>query len=108
MIYISIAEAPHRNRLLIFLAESDVAIGYVQATVGKAKADIAWLIGTQWQGTRYASEAATALTSWLVTCHVGDIGAHIHPKHIASQLVAKAAGLHNSGHIEDSEEVWLK
>ena len=93
---------------LIFVAESDLAIGYVQATVGKSKADIAWLVGSQWQGIGYASEAATTLTSWLVTSDVADISAHIHPKHIASQLVAKAAGLHNSGHIEDGEEVWLK
>jgi RimJ/RimL family protein N-acetyltransferase len=92
---------------IIYVAESDLAIGYVQATVGRSKADIAWLVGSQWQGIGYASEAATALTSWLFASDVADVSAHIHPEHIASQLVAKAAGLHNSGRIEDGEEVWI-
>lgn len=105
-------KSPERDELwltwLIFIAESNVAIGYVQATVGNSKADVAWLVGSQWQGSGYASEAAATLTSWLVTSDVADISSHIHPKHVASQSVAKAAGLHNSGHIEDGEEIWLK
>jgi RimJ/RimL family protein N-acetyltransferase len=91
----------------MFTVESNTAIGYVQATVGSSKANIAWLVGSEWQGIGYASEAAATLTSWLVENNVERISAHIHPNHIASQVVAKAAGLHKSGQIEDGEEVWL-
>ena len=39
------------------------AVGYVQATImdGGARAGIAWVIGLDWQGRGYASEAARAL-----------------------------------------------
>jgi RimJ/RimL family protein N-acetyltransferase len=92
---------------LMFTVGGDAAIGYVQATVGNSKADIAWLVGSKWQGTGYASEAAATLTSWLVASNVEAISAHIHPNHIASKGVASAAGLHNSGQMEDGEEIWL-
>lgn len=92
---------------LMFTVERGQPIGYVQATVEKFQADIAWLVGSDWQGVGFASEAAAALASWLVASKVNAISAHIHPNHIGSQKVAKAAGLYNSGQIEDGEEVWL-
>jgi RimJ/RimL family protein N-acetyltransferase len=92
---------------LLFTVESGEAIGYVQATVGRSQADIAWLVGSNWQGIGYASEAAATLTSWLVSNNLDMITAHIHPHHIGSQWVAKVAGLRNSGRIEDGEEVWV-
>jgi RimJ/RimL family protein N-acetyltransferase len=80
---------------LMFTIESGKAIGYVQATVGNSQADIAWLVGSEWQGIGYASEAAATLVSWLVANNVDVISAHIHPNHMGSQMVAKAAGIHN-------------
>jgi RimJ/RimL family protein N-acetyltransferase len=92
---------------LLFTNEGNTAIGYVQATVTGHAADIAWLVGSEWQGIGYASEAATALTAWLHTNRIHAINANIHPDHSASQKVAQAAGLHYSGQIKDGEEVWL-
>ena len=82
------------------------AIGTVQATVTAAAAEIAWIIGTPWQGRGYASEAATALTRWLLDGGVDRVTAHIHPRHPASQAVARRAGLTPTGVFDDGEELW--
>jgi RimJ/RimL family protein N-acetyltransferase len=92
---------------ILFTKEGHTAIGYVQATVKDSHTDIAWVVGSQWQRLGYASEASAALTSWLIARHLNMITAHVHSDHISSQMVAKAAGLHNSGRIDDGEEVWL-
>src|SRR5215469_2012125 len=57
------------------------AIGYVQATIGDkgSRAEIAWVIGVDWQGQGYATEAAQALVAWLDSRGVTAIQAHIHP-----------------------------
>ena len=92
---------------LLFAKQSNTTIGYVQATVKDSSTDIAWLVGSLWQGLGYASEASSALSSWLIASHLNMITAHVHPDHISSQKVAKAAGLYNSGRVHDGEEVWL-
>lgn len=93
---------------IIRLRSGGAAIGHLQATVvddGKA-ADIAWLIGTAWQGRGYASEAARALVRWLEGRGVGEITAHIHPDHVASGRVATAAGLEPTSEVKGGEVVW--
>ena len=92
---------------LLFKIEGHTALGYVQATVRHNAAEIAWLVGSAWQGTGYASEAASALTAWLTTNKLNRISASIHPDHLASHRVAQAAGLSNSGQIKHGEQVWL-
>ncbi|MEP4147678.1 MAG: GNAT family N-acetyltransferase [Halioglobus sp.] len=82
-------------------------IGYVQATVSETHADIAWVIGSQWQGNGYASEAALALVQWLDKTGVKTTRACINSNHLASQRVARYAGLSNSGLLEDGEDVWV-
>ena len=55
------------------------AVGYVQATIGGAgrRAEIAWVVGLEWQGQGYATEAARALVGWLDGRGVArDPGAH--------------------------------
>jgi RimJ/RimL family protein N-acetyltransferase len=86
------------------------AVGYVQATVtgpGR-RAEIAWVVGLDWQGRGYATEAAQALVTWLDAGGSGVIQAHIHPGHAASEAVARHAGLRPSGVIEDGEQLWLR
>ncbi|MER7728081.1 GNAT family N-acetyltransferase [Streptomyces sp. NPDC096323] len=81
--------------------------GYVQATVRGARAEIAWVIGTEWQGHGYAKEAARGLVAHLMGGGaVRTVIAHIHPDHAASAAVAAAAGLVRSGEWEDGEERW--
>ncbi|GIH60449.1 GNAT family N-acetyltransferase [Microbispora siamensis] len=84
------------------------AVGYVQATVmdGGRRAEVAWVVGTAWQGRRYASEAATALAEWLRARGVARIEAHIHPDHHASMTVANRIGLLPTDHFEDGERLW--
>jgi RimJ/RimL family protein N-acetyltransferase len=89
------------------LVDHDVAVGFVQATVTGDKADVAWVVGTEWQGAGYAKEAVAAMTGWLVENGVTRICAHIHPNHLASQGVAISAGLARTGQIDnDGEEIW--
>jgi RimJ/RimL family protein N-acetyltransferase len=88
--------------------EDAAAIGYVQASVGAAVADIAWVIGTKWQEQGYASEAAGALVSWLRAHHAPPIRACVHPGHAASRRVAERAGLRLTAEIVDGEEVWAE
>ena len=91
---------------IVRVPEGD-AIGFVQATVVAAAADVAWLIGVAAQGQGHASEAAGAMCTWLSTTGVTRIDAHIHPDHIASQRVATAVGLVCSGRRDDDgEDIW--
>ncbi|MEU2149735.1 GNAT family N-acetyltransferase, partial [Streptomyces globisporus] len=81
--------------------------GYVQATVRGPRAEIAWVVGTPWQGRGYASEAAQGLAAHLVSAGgVRELVAHIHPDHAASAAVAVAAGLGPTGGWEDGERRW--
>ena len=84
------------------------AVGTVQATVtgGGTAAEIAWVIGTPWQGRGYATEAARALVEWLTAGGVVDVVAHIHPDHAASEAVARRAGLSPTDAFQDGERRW--
>ncbi|MCT6778246.1 GNAT family N-acetyltransferase [Streptomyces sp. CS7] len=81
--------------------------GYVQATVRGPRAEIAWVVGTPWQGRGYASEAAQGLAAHLVSAGgVRELVAHIHSDHAASAAVAVAAGLGPTEEWEDGERRW--
>ncbi|WP_330435052.1 GNAT family N-acetyltransferase [Streptomyces sp. NBC_00825] len=98
--------------------------GYVQATVDVpgAEAEIAWVVGTRWQGRGYAKEAAEGLVAHLLagagtgtgtgagtgvgTGVVRTVLAHIHPDHDASAAVAGAAGLVPTEEWCDGERRW--
>jgi RimJ/RimL family protein N-acetyltransferase len=83
-------------------------VGTVQATVtGERVAEIAWVVGTPWQGRGYASEAARGLVAWLRgQPTVRTVVAHIHPDHRASAAVARAAGLAPTEEEHDGEIRW--
>ena len=81
-------------------------VGYVQATVIGSTAEIAWVIGTAWQGRGFAKEAAQGLVTWLRAQNAQEIVAHIHPDHTASAAVAAAIGLARTDVLEDGEYLW--
>ena len=88
---------------------SGAATGFVQATIvveGRASAEIAWMIGTPWQGRGFATESARALVAWLEARGVRSIVAHIHPDHAASAAVAERAGLAPTDEVVEGERVW--
>ena len=79
----------------------------VQATIDaspEATAEVAWVVGTPWQGRGFATEAARALVGWLGRHQVQAVIAHIHPGHVPSAAVA--AGLSPTDHWQDGERRW--
>lgn len=82
--------------------------GYVQATVNArdAEAEVAWVVGTRWQGQGYAKEAAVGLVGRLMGVGVRTVVAHVHPDHDASAAVAAAAGLVPTEEWCDGERRW--
>ncbi|MEU4349103.1 GNAT family N-acetyltransferase [Streptomyces sp. NPDC023838] len=91
---------------VVRLREEDRLVGTVQATVEGGTAEIAWVVGTPWQGRGLAREAARALVDGLRAHGVRDFVAHIHPDHTASAAVARAAGLAPTGERQDGEVRW--
>jgi RimJ/RimL family protein N-acetyltransferase len=88
--------------------EESRLVGTVQATVTGAGglAEIAWIVGTPWQGQGFASEAVRALVGHLGRRSVRTVVAHIHPAHAASAAVARAAGLQPTKERHDGELRW--
>ncbi|MEU4197195.1 GNAT family N-acetyltransferase [Kribbella sp. NPDC026611] len=84
----------------------DELVGYVQATIVDRTAEIAWVIGTPWQGRGYAKEAARGLVAWLWSQDVERVIAHIHPDHAASGAVAGLVGLTRTEELDDGEYLW--
>lgn len=94
--------------LLVTLNPENQPIGYVQATVPRAggPTEIAWVIGTSWQGRGFATEASRLLLSHLQERGVRHVIAHIHPDHEASQRVAAKIGLARTDIVVDGEIRW--
>ncbi|MEV6750985.1 GNAT family N-acetyltransferase [Streptomyces sp. NPDC051214] len=97
------------------LRDEKCLAGTVQATVvpagsdGELVAEIAWVVGTPWQGRGIAVEAARALVAWLAgNPAVRGIIAHVHPDHRASAAVAGAAGLTPTDAWQDGEVKWQR
>lgn len=92
------------------LRVEDCLVGTVQATITEAGsvAEIAWVVGTPWQGRGLASEAARGLVPWLGEQAVPTVVAHIHPDHRASAAVATAAGLTPTDQWQDGEVRWQR
>ena len=70
-------------------------------------AEVAWVIGTSWQGRGIATEAAQGLVAWLED-RADVIVAHVHPDHAASAAVAAACGLVPTEQVVDGEIRWSR
>ena len=97
---------PEEQWLNWVIQHDDELVGYVQATVTDSTAEIAWVIGTDWQGHGYAKEAAQGLVTWLGAQGIERIIAHVHPDHAASAAVTAAAGLTRTDEVDDGEYLW--
>jgi RimJ/RimL family protein N-acetyltransferase len=88
--------------------DADGAVGTVQATLDgdPATADVAWVIGTPYQGRGYAREAAAGMAGWLRGQGVAELAAYIHPGHRASIRVAEHLALRPTDEIADGEVRW--
>jgi RimJ/RimL family protein N-acetyltransferase len=90
---------------VIRLVDDGRAIGTVQATVRGREAAVAWVVARPWQGRGLATAAARALVTWLLAGG-HDVRAHIRPGHVASERVARAAGLESTEEWFEGERVW--
>ncbi|HUR08053.1 MAG TPA: GNAT family N-acetyltransferase [Nonomuraea sp.] len=101
-----VAGPPAWRNWVIRLREDDSLVGYVQATIHGRSAEIAWVVGTPWQGRGLAGEAAKALVGWIADQEIDTIVAHIHPEHAASAAVAASVGLHPTDQWHSGEVRW--
>lgn len=93
---------------VVRLGDGGPAVGYVQATVGPAEGDaeLAWVVGKQWQGHGVAREAAGLVVDHLLAGGALRVVAHVHPDHVASQRVAAALGMLPTDRRVDGEVEW--
>jgi len=96
---------------VIRVRETGVPAGTMQVTLSAGgpaagPAEVAWVVGLRAQGRGYAKEAASSLVALLREAGWTVI-AHIHPAHLASQRVARAAGLAPTEEIHDGEVRWV-
>ncbi|HEY4023741.1 MAG TPA: GNAT family N-acetyltransferase [Pseudonocardiaceae bacterium] len=91
----------------IRLGSADRLVGTVQATIEGDRAEVAWVVGTDWQGRGIATEAARGLLDWLRQEGVRTVLAHVHPENIASARVARAVGLRLTDRVRDGEAEWM-
>src|SRR6185312_8955572 len=87
------------------------AVGTAQATVRSddaraTTAALAWVIGAGHQGQGFAKEAAGLVAAWLREQGVERLTANIHPRHAASNAVARSIGLAPTTIIVDGEIQW--
>jgi RimJ/RimL family protein N-acetyltransferase len=88
-----------------------VAAGTVQATLpaggpASGPAEVAWVVARAAQGRGYGKEAARSLVALLHEAG-WTVVAHIHPGHLASQGVARGAGLSPTADVLDGEIRWV-
>jgi RimJ/RimL family protein N-acetyltransferase len=93
---------------VVRLRSDGTAIGYVQASLERASADVevAWVIGRTWQGLGYASEAVGAMVTALRAAGTRRLVARVRGDHAASRRVAERAGLAPTGTVVDDEDEW--
>ena len=69
-------------------------------------ADIAWVIGSEWQHQGYATEAVKVVVGFLLELGVQEIRASIHPDHVASIRVAERVGFMRTNERAGPEVIW--
>jgi RimJ/RimL family protein N-acetyltransferase len=87
------------------------AAGILQTTLpaggpAAGPAEVAWVVVRAVQGRGYAKEAAGSLVALLQQAG-WTVVAYIHPGHLASQRVARAAGLSATTDVRDGEMRWI-
>lgn len=95
---------------VVLLREEGRPAGTVQATLTGSgpglTAEVAWVIGTPWQGRGIATEAARGLVAWLRGRGVRTVVAHVRPDHHASAAVVASAGLAPTDELHGGEVRW--
>ncbi|MCX2732607.1 GNAT family N-acetyltransferase [Saccharopolyspora sp. NFXS83] len=84
--------------------------GTVQATLPRPhrrlSAQLAWVVGHDHQGNGYGREGARAMVEWLRAHGPAELTAHVHPRHEASNAIARAVGLNATNTVSGGEVRW--
>ena len=84
------------------------AVGYVQATLSREpagwSADLAWLVGGEFQSAGVATEATRAVVAQLRAHRVERLRAHVADGNAASAKVAVRVGLLATDQLDDDGE----
>ncbi|HEX3921652.1 MAG TPA: GNAT family N-acetyltransferase [Streptosporangiaceae bacterium] len=94
--------------LYAFIGGAPLSLAENRARFERMPAEVAWVLGTPWQGRGIATEAARALVAWLGRQRVATVIAHIHPGHAASAAVSAAAGLDPTSQWHEGEVRWQR
>ncbi|WP_240917918.1 GNAT family N-acetyltransferase [Phycicoccus sp. HDW14] len=88
--------------------EDGPLVGFVQATLTGAGscAELAWVVGTPWQGRGVARRAAALVLDEVRRRGVATVVAHVAPGHRPSERVAAALGLAPTPVEVDGEVRW--
>jgi RimJ/RimL family protein N-acetyltransferase len=81
------------------------AVGWVQATIRRNEALVAYAVLPTRRGGGVATEVVSEVTSWLHEEH-RVVTAHIADENVASQAVARRAGYVRTGRRRNREAVW--
>lgn len=83
-------------------------VGFVQATLtgGGTTAELAWVVGTPWQGRGVARRAAALVLDEVRRRGVRTVLAHVEAGHVPSERVAAALGLAPTPEEVDGEVRW--
>jgi RimJ/RimL family protein N-acetyltransferase len=112
---LAVRRSPDGHRLcgnwVLRVRATGAVAGMVQATLPAGgpevgPAEVAWVVVRAAQGRGYATEAARSLVAVLQEAG-WTVVAHIHPGHLASQRVARAAGLSPTTDVHDGEVRWV-
>jgi RimJ/RimL family protein N-acetyltransferase len=107
--------SPHGEQLwgnwVMRVRATGAAAGIMQATLPAAgpaagPAEVSWVVVRAAQGHGYAKEAARSLVAMLADAG-WTVVAYVHPGHLASQQVARAAGLSPTADLLDGEVRWV-
>jgi RimJ/RimL family protein N-acetyltransferase len=78
--------------------------GYVQATVERGSAEVAYVLGPRWWGQGLATEAVTVMCAHLAVDHgVTRLTAHVEPANRASRAVLERLGFSFVRRTEDGD-----
>ena len=85
------------------LRDDGRATGWVQATVGPDRAEVAYATLPSQRRRGYTAEAVAAVVGWL---GAPVVEAHIAEENLGSAAVAKTVGLRRTEELDDGEVVW--
>ena len=92
----------------VSLRVHQLLIGYVQAGIHSDYADMAWVVGSEWQQQGYATEAAKSVLEFLQQNGVREFRASIDPAHQASIKIAERLGLSKTSESYGKELLWKR